>query len=260
MNGYVCRNTWKLNLKSPYEWQFYKIETTTIFICTILKRNFIILAFVLSYTRSHTKTFTYIISFNTIFFNIYVVVQSLSYVWLFVTPWTVANQASFAFTISQSLLQFIFLRFQSLLHLLSHWCDLTILSMPTPSFSFSLSSIRVFYNELALGIRWPKYWNFSFSISPFSDYSRFRWFPLGLTGLIFLLSKGFSRIFYRTSIQKHQFFCTKSSLWARSHTCTELPEKNIVLTMQTFVSKVMSLLFNMLSRLHRWLSGKESAC
>ena len=150
---------------------------------------------------------------------------------------------------------------QSLLHLLSHWCDLTISSMPTPSpFSFSLSSIRVFYNELALGIRWPKYWNFSFSISPFSDYSRFSWFPLGLTALIFLLSKGFSRIFYRPSIQKHQLFSTKSSLWARSHTRTELPEKNIALTMQTFVSKVMSLLFNLLSNLHRWLSGKKSAC
>ena len=53
---------------------FYKMETMTIFICTILKRNFMTLAFVLSCTRNHTKTFTYIISFNTIFFNIYVVV------------------------------------------------------------------------------------------------------------------------------------------------------------------------------------------
>ena len=182
-----------------------------------------------------------------------VVVQSLSHVWLLVTPWTAAHQASLSITNSQSL--FKLKSIESMMpssHLILFHPFLLVPSM--------FPSIRVFSNELALCSRWPKYWNFSFSISPFSDYSRFSWFPLGLTALIFLLSKGFSRIFYRPSIQKHQLFSTKSSLWARSHTRTELPEKNIALTMQTFVSKVMSLLFNLLSNLHRWLSGKKSAC
>ena len=74
------------------------------------------------------------------------------------------------------------------------------------------------------------------------------WFPLGLTGLISLLSTGLWRIFSSTTIRKHQFFRTQPSLWSNSHIHTWLLEKNIALTVRTFVSKVMSLLFNMLSR------------
>ena len=74
------------------------------------------------------------------------------------------------------------------------------------------------------------------------------WFPLGLTGLISLQSKGLSRVFSSTTVQKHQFSGSQPSLWSSSHTCTWLLEKTIALTTQTFVSKVMSLLFNMLSR------------
>ena len=74
------------------------------------------------------------------------------------------------------------------------------------------------------------------------------WFPLGLTGLISLQSKGLSRIFSNTIVQKHQFFTTQLSLWSSSHIHTWLLEKTIALTIQTCVSKVMSLLFNMLSR------------
>ena len=66
------------------------------------------------------------------------------------------------------------------------------------------SSNRVFSNELALGIRYPKYWWFSFSISPSNEY--LGWFPLGLTGLISLLSKGLSGVFSNTTDKKHQFF------------------------------------------------------
>ena len=73
-----------------------------------------------------------------------------------------------------------------------------------------LPSMRVFFSELALCIRWPKYWSFSFSISPSDEYSG--WFPLGLTGLISLLSKGLSRIFSSATIQKHQFFGALLSL------------------------------------------------
>ena len=81
-------------------------------------------------------------------------------------------------------------------------------------------SIRVFSNESALRIRWPKYWSFSFSISPSQQYSG--WFPLGLTGWISLLSKGLSRVFSNTTVQKHQFFSTQPFLWSRvlDHICT----------------------------------------
>ena len=75
------------------------------------------------------------------------------------------------------------------------------------------------------------------------------WFSLAWTGWISLLSKGLSRVFSNTTLQKHQFFSTEPSLWSNSHIHTWLLEKTIVLTTWTFVDKVMSLLFNTLSRL-----------
>ena len=75
------------------------------------------------------------------------------------------------------------------------------------------------------------------------------WFPWGLTGLISLLSKGLSRVFSNTTVQKHQFFCAQLSSQSNSHIHTGLLEKTIALTRRTFVGKVMSLPFNMLSRL-----------
>ena len=74
------------------------------------------------------------------------------------------------------------------------------------------------------------------------------WFPLGLTALISLQYKGFSRIFSSTTVQKHQFFSAQPSFWSNFHIRTWLLEKTVALTIWTFVSKVMSLLFNMLSR------------
>ena len=71
-------------------------------------------------------------------------------------------------------------------------------------------NIRVFSNELASHIRWPKYWSFSFSISPSNEYSR-------LTGLISLHSKGLSSVFSSTTVLKHQFFHAQPSLWSNSH-------------------------------------------
>ena len=73
------------------------------------------------------------------------------------------------------------------------------------------------------------------------------WFPLGLTGFISLQSKGL-RVFSNTTVQKHQFFGAQLSLWSNSHIHTWLLEKTIALTRRNFVGKVMSLLFNMLSR------------
>ena len=84
-------------------------------------------------------------------------------------------------------------------------------------------SIRVFSNESALCIRWPKYWNFS--ISPSNEIQG--WFHLELTGLI-LLSKGISRVLSSTTIQKHQFFSAQPSLCSNSHICTWLLEKTLV--------------------------------
>ena len=74
------------------------------------------------------------------------------------------------------------------------------------------------------------------------------WFPLGLTGLISLQSKGLSRVFSSTIVQKHQFFSAQLSLRSNSHIHIWLLEKTTALTRRTFVSKVLSLLFNMLPR------------
>ena len=73
------------------------------------------------------------------------------------------------------------------------------------------------------------------------------WFPLGLSGLITLLSKGLSRVFSSTTVQNHQFFCAQPSLWSSSHICMWLLE-NHSFDYTDLCRKVMSLLFNVLSR------------
>ena len=75
------------------------------------------------------------------------------------------------------------------------------------------------------------------------------WFPLGWTGLTSSQSKGPSRVFSNTTVQKHQFFGAQLSLWSNSHIHTWLLEKTTALTIWTFVGKLLSLLLNMLSRL-----------
>ena len=101
-------------------------------------------------------------------------------------------------------------------------------------------SIRVFSNELALRIRWPSF-EAVVSVLPMNIQS---WFPFRLTGLISLQSKGLSRVFSSTTIQKHQLFGAQPSLWSNIHICTWLLEKTIALTIWTFVGKVMWVLFN----------------
>ena len=105
-----------------------------------------------------------------------VVVQSLSRVLLFVTPWTATCQSSLSFTISWSLLKGLSTELVMPSNHLILCCPLIFL----PSIFLS---IRVFYNESVLCIRWPKYWSFSFSISPSNEYSglisfRIDWFDL----------------------------------------------------------------------------------
>ena len=126
-------------------------------------------------------------------------VHLLSCVELFVTPWTACNmQASLSITNSWSLLKLM--SFKSIMpsnhFFLCHPILLLLLIFPR---------IRVFSNESVLPIRWPKYWSFSFSISPSNEYS-------GWTGWISLLSKGLSRVFSNTTVQKHQFFGIQLSL------------------------------------------------
>ena len=109
-------------------------------------------------------------------------------------------------------------------------------------------SIRIFFHESAFRIRCPECWSFRFSISPSSEYSGIQAsFLLGLTGLISLLSKGLSRVFFNTTVQKHEFFSSQPSLWSNSRINTWLWGAGIALTLWTFVSKVMSLLYNILS-------------
>ena len=141
-----------------------------------------------------------------------VIVQWLSHVQLFVTPWTAACQVFLSFTISLSLLKFISI--ESVMpsnHLILCHPLLLLLSI--------FPSIRVFPKELALPIRWPKHW--SFSISPSSEYSGL---ISELTGLI-LLSKGLSRVFSNTTIRKHQSFGAQPPLWSNSYIHTWPLEK-----------------------------------
>ena len=97
-------------------------------------------------------------------FSVVVVVQSLSLVWLFATPWTAACQVSLSFTISWSLLRFMSIESLMLSIHLILCCPLLLLPSVFPS-------IRVFSNKLAICIGWPKFWSFSFSISPSNEYS-----------------------------------------------------------------------------------------
>ena len=105
-------------------------------------------------------------------------------------------------------------------------------------------SIRVFSNESTIHMRWPKYWRFSFSISPSKEHPGLISFRMDWLDL--LAVQGTLRVFPNTTVQKHQFFGAQLSSQSNSH----IPNDHwIALTRRTFVGKVMSLLLNMLSRL-----------
>ena len=157
-------------------------------------------------------------------------------VWLFGTPRTAPHQASLSFTISWCLLKFM----SSELMMPSNQL---ILCHPLLLLSSIFPSIRVFSNESVLCIRWPKYWSFSFNISPSNEYSG--WFPLGLTGLISLKSKRLSSLLQHHSLKASILWCSAFFMVQLSHLYMTTG-KTIALTRQTFVGKMMSLLFNML--------------
>ena len=126
---------------------------------------------------------------------------------------------------------------------LSWWCHPTISSSVTPHSIFP--SIGVFSNESALHIRWPKYWSFSFSISPSNEHSGLIPFRMGWLDLLAVQGT------LKSLLQHHSskpLTLWHSALWSNSHPFMTTG-KTIALTTRTFVGKVMSLLFNMLSRL-----------
>ena len=127
----------------------------------------------------------------------YVSVQLLNCVQLFANPWTAACQTSLSITKSWSLLKLMCINSMMPSNHL-------ILCHPLLFLPSIIPSNRDFSKVSVLHIRWPKYWSFSFSISPSNEYSGL--ISLGWTGLISLLSKGFSRVFCNTVVQKHQFF------------------------------------------------------
>ena len=166
-------------------------------------------------------------------------VQSLSRVWLFAFPWTAARQASLSITNSQSLLKLMSIgSVMPSNHL--------ILCRPLLLLPSVFPSIRVFTNESALCIRWPKYWSFSFSISPSNEFSGLISFRMHWLDLLAVQGTLKSLLQYHSSkasiLQHSAFFIVQLSHPSMT------TGKTVALTRWTFVGKVMSLLFNMLSK------------
>ena len=167
-------------------------------------------------------------------------VQSLSPVQLSGTPWTVARQASLSITKYRRLLKLMSIEsVMSSNHL--------ILCRPLLLPPSTLISIRVFSNESVLRIRWPKYWSFSFSISPSNEYPGL--ISFGMDWLDLLVVQGT----LKSLLQHHS--SKASILWHSAFFIVQLSHlymmtgKTIALPRWTFVGKIMSLLFNMLPRL-----------
>ena len=167
-------------------------------------------------------------------------VQSLSCVWLFVTPWTSARQASLSITNSWSSPKLM--STESVIpsnHL--------ILCPPLLLLPSIFPSIRVFSNELALCIRWPKYWSFSFNISPSDEYSELISFRMDWLDLL-AVQGSLKSLLQHHSSKASILRCSAFFMVQLSHPYMTTG-KTIALTRRTFVGKVISLLFNMLSRL-----------
>ena len=158
---------------------------------------------------------------------------------LFVIPWTIAHQASLSFTVSRSLLQLMFI--ESVMpsnHL--------ILCRPLLLLPLVFPSIRVFSNESVLCIRWPKYWRFSFSISLSNEYSGLISFRMDWLDLL-AVQGTLKSLLQHHSLKASILQCSAFFMVQLSHPYMTTG-KTIALTRRTFVGKVMSLLFIMLSR------------
>ena len=167
-------------------------------------------------------------------------VQSLSRVRLFVTPWIAGRQASLSITNSRSLLKLM--PIESVMPS-SH----LILCRPLLLLPSILPSIRVFSSESALCMRWPKYWSFSFSISPSNEHPGLTTFSMDWLDLLAVQGTLKSLLQHHSS-KASILLCSAFFTVQLSHPYITTG-KTITLTRRTFVGKVMSLLFNMLSRL-----------
>ena len=147
-------------------------------------------------------------------------------------------------------------------HPLSQWCHTTISSSVIP-----FSSCLQFFPASGAFLMSQLFASVGQSIGVSASASVLSkniqdWFPLGRTGLISLQSKGLWIVFSNTTIQKHKFFSAQPFLWSISHICTMTTGKIITLTIWTFASKVISLLFNMLSSIlfcHNFPSKKQAS-
>ena len=166
------------------------------------------------------------------------IVQSLRHVRLFATPWTAACQPSLSFTISWSLLKLMSIK----LVMPSNHLILCHPLLPPSVFP----SIRVFSNESILCIRWPKYWTFSFSISPSIEYSGQMSFMIDWFDLL-AVQGTLKRLLQHHSSKASILQCSAFFIVQLSHPYMTT-RKTIALTRRTFVGKLMSLLCNMLSR------------
>ena len=146
------------------------------------------------------------------FFATWFVIQSLSHIWLFATPWTAACQASQSITNSQSPLKLMFINSVMPSNHLIFCRPLLLLPSIFPS-------IWVFFKESVLHIRWLKYWSFS----PSNEYSELTFFRIDWLDLLAI--QGTLKSFFDTTVQKHQFVSTQTSLWSNSHIHTWLLEK-----------------------------------
>ena len=146
----------------------------------------------------------------------FVVVQLLSPIWFFVTPWTAAHQASLSITNFHSSLELMSIELVMTSNHLTLCHPLLLLPSIFPS-------IKVFFNELTLlSVGQSIGVSASASVLPMNIQD---WFPLGLTGWISLQSKRLSRVFSNTTVQKHQFFSAQFSFWSSSHIHTWPQEK-----------------------------------
>ena len=160
-------------------------------------------------------------------------IQSLSCVWFFETPWTAARQASLSITNSQSLLKPVSI--ESVMpsnHLIL--CHPLLLPSIFPS-------IRVFSKESALSIRWPKYWSFSFNVSPSNEYSGLISFRMDWLDLL-AVQGTLKSLFQFHSSKASVVRCSAFFLVQLSHPYMTTG-KTIALTRETIIGKVMSLLY-----------------
>ena len=170
---------------------------------------------------------------------LFVVVQSLSHVGLFATPWTAACQSPLSSTVSWSLLKFMSFELVLLSNHLILFRPLFLLPSVFPS-------IRVFSNELALHFRWLKCWSFSFRMNPSNEYSGLISFRID--GLDLLVIQGTLKNLFQHHDLKASILQHSAAFMVQLSYPYRTTEKTITLTVWTFVGKVMSLLYNTLSR------------